>query len=245
MTISMPDIHLSQINTGIKFLNSGNASPLELGVTPYAGWDAFLRPDLITSSGGAVSSWKDIIAALDAVQGTGASRPTLSGTWIYGDGVDDELTVTGTGAIPVGANPGEEWYRVDQREAIASTTTGTTGCIGGSANSVGRRLNRTSLGRASIVDTGPQLINNSVYFFGKQVIRLIYTGTTVDIEVDGISAGGTAQVSAISTVRIRFFANLGATAGAFANVGIAARWFMPPLNATQAAGMRAYMGGIP
>lgn len=220
-------------------------SPMQWGSDLYAGWDGLLRPDLIAASGGAVSSWKDMVGAYDAIQDTGASKPTVSGAWVYGDGVDDELTLAPVPAgIPIGATACEEWFLVDQQSLAADATTRVLGGWGGATTTVSRRLSRSvvsSVNRGSVIDSGTTLANGSVDFSGRKVVRLIATGTQVDIEIDGVSAGLTSQVSALGNARLRFFAHTAASAGAFALAGISARYICAPRSAAQAAQMLAYL----
>lgn len=229
---------------------SNNWTPDLLGASLLAWWDA-QRSDLITQLGGAVSSWKDIVGGYDAVQALGASKPVYDSTGfngspaIYGDGLDDELTLAPVPAgIPVGAIACEEWWLVDQRSLVADTTARTIGGWGGSTTSVSRRMQRTvvaGVNRASVIDTGSTFTNASSDFSGRHVLRLIATGTQIDLEVDGVSAGGAAQVSAIGTSRLRFFANTAATAGGFALAGVAARAITLPLSAQDAASMYGFL----
>src|SRR5688500_3331977 len=69
-----------------------------LGASLLAWWTAD-RADLITLSGSQVTSWKDVVAGYDVVQGVGGSRPLWSATSFNGapsltfDAIDDELTL--------------------------------------------------------------------------------------------------------------------------------------------------------
>lgn len=83
-------------------------TPLALGSSLFAWWDAE-RADLVTQSGSAVSSWRDIVGGNDAVQATGAAQPAYGAGSFGGrpgitfDGSDDRLRVAVVpAAIPTG-----------------------------------------------------------------------------------------------------------------------------------------------
>lgn len=227
-------------------------TPADLGASLYAWWDAS-RADLITQSGGLVSSWKDSVAGYDAVQAVGASKPTYSATGFNGfavvsaDGVDDELTVTGVpAAIPTGANPVcEEWYLVDQPLAAGTDSANRNlGSYGGAASGSTRRVQRATpsgVNRARAIDGGNNLNNTGVNFTDRHVIRVVANGSTINIEVDGIAAAGIAQSVTISTARLRFFADALSAASVFGQCGIAARLFTALLSADDASRMYAYL----
>lgn len=227
-----------------------NFVPADLGASLTAYWDAN-RSDLMTDDGGGlISSWRDSVGAYDAIA-AGAARPTYSATGfnghpvISGDGVANELTLAPVPAgIPIGATPCEAWWLVDQKTLPGDTTNRVIGGYGGTTAAVSRRLVRvvaSGVNRARITDTGTNLNNTSVDFSGRHVVRLIATGTTVNIEVDGVAAAGAAQISAVTNPRFRFFADTAATAAAFAAVGIAACAITLPLTAGQAVAMYAYL----
>jgi len=219
---------------------------------PYAGWDALLRPDLITVGGGnAVSSWKDIVAGYDLMQATGAAQPIYSATGfngspvVTGDGVDDELTLTGIpSGIPTGASPIEMWWVVDQQVPAANTTALSVGGMGGSAETTSRRLIRFSNGtvnRPRLRDSSASDLSGvAADFGGRIVVRTWATGTEIGFQANGLSAT-TARVSAIGTDRIRLFANpVSASAVGFWAGGFSALWIMPPLTTDQVTQMFAY-----
>src|SRR5262245_31893093 len=77
---------------------AGPFTPASLGASLLAWWSAD-RGDLITQSGGVVSSWKDSVAAYDCTA-AGSVQPAYSATGWKGaspgitfDGVDDCLTL--------------------------------------------------------------------------------------------------------------------------------------------------------
>lgn len=225
---------------------------LPLQVSPYAWWDAS-RADLVTLVGGNVSSWKDIIAGYDLVQGTGSARPAYSLTGfggrevVTGDGLDDELTLAPLPAgIPSGATPCETFTLVDQPALPADTGTKSIAGIGGgslSASRIIRRSVNTGVNRANLIDSNNTALENPfVDFSNRTVLRSIATGTQVDLEVNGVSAGVISRASAAGAGRLRFFASPTVpTASQFAPVGIVAHIITPLLSAGQAAAMYAYL----
>lgn len=224
-----------------------------LAVSPYAWWAAS-RLDLITKDGSnLVSSWKDIIAGYDLVQGTGLARPTHSLTGfngqpvVMGDGLDDELTLTPLPVgIPSGATPCMTWSRIDQTVLPADTGTKSVGGIGGGSNGASRNLRRavnTGVNRAALIDSdSTALANNNVDFSGRHVVCAIATGTQVDLEVNGVSAGIISRTSAIGTGRLRLFASpLVPTASQFFAGGLTDHIITPLLSAGDKAFMYAYL----
>jgi hypothetical protein len=145
--------------------------------------------------------------------------------------------------IPIGATACEAWWLVDQQSLVADATGRIIGSWGGTTAATSRRLRRvvtTGVNRANMIDTNNTLAQATADFSGRHVVRLIATGTTIDIEVDGVSAGGAAQVSAIGSTRLRFFADTAGTAGAFSLAGIAALAITLPLSAGQATSLYTY-----
>ena len=240
---SRPFRHGSRMKIGPK----GTWTPLVLSSSLIAWWDAS-RSDLITQAGGVVSSWRDIVGGYAAIQATGAAQPAYSATGfngfpvISGDGVDDELTFAPLPAgFPTGATACEEWYLVDQKSLVADTTTRTIGSYGGAVTRSLRRLVTTGVNRAQTSDSGSTVSHGTADFSNRHVVRLIATGTQVNIEVDGVVGVVASQVSATSTSRLRFFAGSGTSAAAFALAGISERVITLPLSATNAALMLAYL----
>lgn len=225
-------------------------SPFALASDLLAWWDAE-RSDLITQSGGAVSSWKDIVGGYDAVQTTGASKPTYSATGfngragIYADGVDDCLTVTPVPAgVLTGAAPNEEWFLVDQLMPSTDANLVTVGCTGGVNTSTSRRLRRISssgVNRAQSIDTAGFAANTAVDFSGRHVVRIIATDTQSTCEVDGAAGAFSSQTPAIATTRMRFFADPANVPAGFSLCGIAARLCTAPLSVSKAAQLYAYL----
>jgi hypothetical protein len=232
------------------FIRSPAWDPTYLGASLKAYWDAY-RYDLMTDDGGGlISSWRDIVGAYDATA-SGSARPTYSATGfngspvVNGDGAANVMTLAPVPVgIPTGATACEEWFLIDQKSLVGDTTTRVYGEIGTGTGATSRRTRRTvaaGVNRTSVVDAGTTISNATVDFSGRHVVRVVVTGTTVDIEVDGVSGGGGASVSATGTSRLRFFANAAGTAANFALVGIAARAITLPLTAGQAAQMYSFL----
>lgn len=233
--------------SGLVYRGSGLSyafTPADLGASLLAFWNGS-RTDLQTDDGGGlISSWRDTVAGYE-LTAAGTARPTYNANgFIYGNGTTNVMTLAPVpAAIPIGATACEAWFLVDQQALVADTANKMLGGWGGTTAANSRRLVRVVAGgvnRARITDTGTNLNNTSVDFSGQHVVRLIATGTTVNIEVDDVAAAGAAQISAITNPRIRLFADTAATAAAFALAGIRYFAITLPLSATQAAQMFAF-----
>lgn len=202
-------------------------TPAQLGASLLGWWDAE-RADLITQSSGAVSSWKDIVGAYDAVQATGASKPTYSATSFNGrpgvsfDGIATELTVSSYPAtFPTGATAGEMWIATDQ-QAIGSDATFRTAVSLGNLTTGSRALGRnnsSSTSRVNIRNGDGATTQNStvttINFSGRHVARGIVNGTTIYGEIDTVRAAGTASVPATVGTRVRLGAGSAGSAASF------------------------------
>jgi hypothetical protein len=198
-------------------------TPRNLGASLLAWWDAE-RTDLITlQTGSAVSSWKDVVGAYDATQGTGSARPTWASGWVSADGLDDQLTGTYPGTFPSGATPVMEWFTCDQTALVADTTSRVIGSSGGSAAvSASRQASRlvagganrasASAGNGSTSDTATE---TTVDFSGRHVVCVTLTGSQIVVEIDGVAAAPVSNVPSIGTTRLRMFANTSNTPGGF------------------------------
>ena len=131
----------------------GGANPLSIMGAALVGWWTADRDDLITQSGGLVSSWKDVIGAYDLVQSSGTLKPVYSATSFGGrpgvsfDGVDDYLRRVGTPAtFPTSNNYSEIWYIGSQDALAADTTSRYVAAYGGTgSNSDSRSIDRKSV----------------------------------------------------------------------------------------------------
>lgn len=126
---------------------TGGATPITiLGASALAWWTTD-RADRITLSGAEVTSWKDVVAAYDAVQGTSARRPLYGATSYNGvpgitfDGTDDRLEMASQ-PFPSAANPSEIWVIADQQALAADTSERCAFGYGGASAATARRAGR-------------------------------------------------------------------------------------------------------
>lgn len=233
----------------------GAWSPAALGASLYALWDAE-RPDLVTESGGGVSSWKDAVGGYDAVQATSGKRPTYSLTGFNGrpvvtaDGVDDMLEVaTLPGSLPVGSAAGEIWSLVDQTALAADTTDRVIFSYGDTTLATGRRLARivaTGTNRAQgIIGDGVgsvSISNTTVNFSGRRVARLRIGASATQIDVDSAVGSSSAVVPNTGAVRARLFSNNGGAVGSsFFQGGLSLLAVTAPLSSSDAAQFAAFL----
>lgn len=175
----------------------GAATPITiLGASALAWWTAD-RADLITLSGSEVTSWKDVVAAYDAAQGTSARRPLYSATSYNGapgvtfDGTDDRLEMASQ-PFPSAANPCEIWVITEQQALAADTSERAVFGYGGGSAATARRASRsvntgtvramnrvgTGAGSGAIETTTPENL-------GRHVMRARIDATTYGISIDG------------------------------------------------------------
>lgn len=173
-------------------------TPEDLQTDLVAWWSAD-RADLITTSGGLITSWKDVVAGYDKVQGTGTARPAYSATGFNGapcadyDGSDDQLTLTGVPApFPIGADPCEMWVVFDNEAPGADTATRRLFTYGGATTATARAI--TLVGTAGtqflsgFVGTGGGTsfaISASGDAGGRHAGRAIITAAGVSVQLDG------------------------------------------------------------
>lgn len=201
-------------------------------------WFDTLSPSLITAPGGAVEAWADIVRAYTPTQATEAAKPTLSGDFVVGDGVDDFLSVTTVdAAIPTGANPCWIFCLVDQIGTPVDDALQTIIGYGGNSNNTGRKLsvrteggiNRAVMsvgtGTAAVVATNPY-----VELIGRHAILVKITGTTLEIVVDGIGMTPVDVVPGTGTNRFRFLAHHASTPSQFGSCGLMTAAVMPVGN---------------
>jgi hypothetical protein len=220
-----------------------------LGASLLAWWDAE-RADLITESGGAVSSWKDIVGGYDLAQATGASKPTWSATSFGGwagvsyDGTDDELSATVPASFPINADGSEIHLAVDQ--VLPSGTAGSLRIFayGGVGTASSRAVQRSVSGggnRASVV-TATTSVGPAVDFSGRHVVRGMFRPTDQQCDVDGVAgAPGAISLGTTSVVRMRMGATTAnAPASFFAGV-VSVAIVTAPLTDPQADLLRTYL----
>lgn len=235
----------------------GGWSPLQLGASLLAMWDAE-RADLITKDDGtgAVSSWLDVVGGYDAAQAVGASQPIWSATGfnsrpgITFDGLAHELTYASTTGLPTGATACEAWVLFDQTALAADTTARQILTWGGVTSATARTLRRSvnvGVNRASVVNGNGATADTSglpaVDFSGRCVMRAIFSGTEITMELNGTAGTATASVPATGTTRLRIGASNGATAAAFAQ-GVGSLFLITALlDAAQATRLSTFLNG--
>jgi hypothetical protein len=184
-------------------------TPADLGANLLAWWNA---DDL---GEGPVSAWADRIAGNAPVQATPAKQPVAGWASFNGvggvtfDGLDDELTLSGTGSLPVGVVPCEVWtlWRL-----LQSGSTMTVFGYGGGANSF--RVLRRSGGLAQMHDGSGGLVNGGA-FSGFGMLGGRFDAALFTLRQNGAQVG--TDDAALNTVatRARIGANTGTAAANF------------------------------
>lgn len=238
--------------TPITIVASGGipATLVNVDGSPYLGssllaWWRTDRPDLITHVSGAVSSWKDTVAAYDAAQ-SGAGKPTYSAASFNGfpgitfDGTDDELTLASQ-PFPSGANAAEIWAVVSQSALAADTTTRQLFGYGGTSNATRRAVVRRVSGGvnrfgADIGDNSvAQPINDAaVDFSGRHVLRVAVGATSTSVAINSGTPTSGSAVPATGTTRARIGASTANTPANFWNGIVRDIIVTGPLSANQA-----------
>lgn len=227
-----------------------------LGSDMLAYWDAN-RPDLITRDGSnLVSSWRDIVAGYDAVQGTGADQPVWSDSSFNGapgvdfDGTSDFLTCTDAAllaALPASAAPCELWI-LGQQDALAADAT-LRPCLGyGNTAANSRFLARdvpagANRGRLNVGDGvgATAVIGNAVDCSGRVVLRGEVGATQSTITVNGTVDDTDAGVPATTATRFRIGSAVAATPTTFWNGQIVVAIVTAALSAAKATALQSYL----
>lgn len=234
-------------------------TPLALGPLLYDMWDAE-RSSTLSLSGSAVTEWRSVKNGYAATQGVGAARPVYSATSFNGrpgvtsDGLDDELTYTGVGALPVGSSPAEVWLLADQTALVADTAVREVVGWGGASFDLHVRVRRVVSAGANAAQSqygvggSAVIVATTTGFSGRTVVRVVYDGSTTRVEVNGAagtpSGSGTA---AVGTSRFRIFAAPGTSAANFYQGILSFCAVTQPLGSADAARMLAFLrtrGGI-
>jgi hypothetical protein len=183
-------------------------TPFRLGASLIAWWDAE-RTDLITQSGGLVSSWKDAVSAHNLVQSSGSVKPAFSATSFNGrpgltfDGTDDAIAMASLpAAFPTGANPSWLWGVVEQNRPDADTLNGDILQYGSSSTTaLTRRILRarssavSSLAASTGDGTTTTSTLSSPTFNGRHVVVGKVSATDVTARMDATSGTPAAKVS--------------------------------------------------
>lgn len=227
-------------------------SPLMLGASLLAWWTADTA-GLITLNGTAVTSWKDVVAGYDAVQGVSAARPLYSATSFNGvpsvtfDGTDDELTLASQ-PFPSGADLSEMWAVVEQDDAAGSPVDRSFIGYGGVDFTSHRRAFRvvsTGVNRAQArTGTGGASINTletATDFSSRHLVRVQFGTTETAVSVDDGTAETGAAVPATGTTRSRIGASSANAAAANFWLGkIRDVLITGPLSAAQVTDLNAW-----
>lgn len=228
-------------------------TPASLGASLLALWDAE-RSDLVTRSGGAVSSWQDVVGGYEAAQAAGGAQPGYSAGGfngrpvIVGDGIDDELSL---GAIPgplqLTTAPCEYWAVVDQTAPAGDTSPRYIVRCGVNSSVNSRGLLRVVVGgvnRAQLLCGDGATItatNTAVDLSGRHVVRAVVDGTNIRVDVDGVAGVAVACAPASTASRMRLMANSSTTAGNFWQGGLNLTAVTSLLSDVQAAAFLAYL----
>jgi hypothetical protein len=233
--------------------SGGGWSPLALGSSLLAWWDAE-RSDLITQSGGLVSSWKDIVGAYNVAQGSGSLKPIYSATSFNGrpgitfDGLDDQLNLAGVpAAFPTGSDPCEMWGLVDQTRLGTDANDGAIVAYGNGVDA-GRTAMRRSVSNTNravaMVGTGaahPTSVNSAVDFSGRHVARAIIGSSTSNQNVDGVAGTDASIVPATSATKLVIGGDALTTPGSPWQGVHNSVLITAPLSAAQASLMYAFL----
>jgi hypothetical protein len=212
------------IGTGLgldRLTGRGGWTPLALGSSLLAWWTAD-RADLITLSGAAVTSWKDVTHGYDAVQAVSAARPIFSATGFNGapgltfDGTDDYLELASQ-PFPSGAAGSEIWAVVQQSSPAGETIPRILLAYGGDSPTTQRRMGRFVVSGVNRLTTetgtgsgGPSNTLSTVDFSGRKMVRCIYGPATTTPQLDGVAGAGVSAVPTTATAKFR----IGSTANA-------------------------------
>ena len=221
-----------------------------LGTSLLAWWTAD-RADLITLSGAAMTSWKDVVAGRDMVQAVSAARPSWSAASFNGapsatlDGVDDEMTLVSQ-PFPTGGL--FEIWGVIQQDALAADATTRVFFGYGSDGSVNQvRAQRIVAGgnnRAQIAcgngTSGNGVFEGIVELLGRHVVRSRITASQIFISVNGGAEEPASVVPLLGATRARVGATANNTAAGFWSGKIRDILVTGPLTTNQATALNAW-----
>ncbi|KKB80788.1 hypothetical protein VW35_00845 [Devosia soli] len=233
----------------------GGWEPVKGLGTDLVGYFDARRPETITTSSGAVSSFRDVIAGYDMAQATAASRPTFKAggfdglDCLYFDGVDDCLLLSSV-PFPSGSAPSEVWAVVQQDKPTTDAVNGTL-MMYGNASSTSRRLARAQLSGLnryqSLAGNGTTGLTNyqtDTKFNDCHVVRSIFDGANMYSEIEGIASTPSAAVPATATTRSRIGASSASTPTEFWRGKILCILVTKPLSGGKAAQLRRYLENL-
>lgn len=189
-------------------------TPAALGAKLLGWWNADDVSTITKDGSNLVSSWKDKVAALDAVQATGSSQPVHTLTSFNGnpgvtfDGVDDQLT-TATQPFPATTSSAGIWVLVQQSALIADVNQKVAfgyGAAATTSRSAGRAV-VTVTNRGELLTGATATDDTAVDLSSRHVIRGEWNATTTTITVDGGTPVPQALVPNTATTRCRIGAN--------------------------------------
>lgn len=245
---------VASMGTASEWADATVWTPAVLGAALLGCWDAE-RSDLITHAGGAVSSWKDTVAAYDMVQATSGSQPVYNATAFNGrpalifDGVDDYLNMESQ-PFQSGSQPGELWGLVDQAEPTSNTTIRRIIAFG-REDLIGRAIRRIVQGgvnRTQVQAGNGTLnfgaVNTSVDLSGRHVVRGTFAGTGIRVAVDSpVLSAETSLVPATDTTRVRIGVSAANSPVGYWSGSIAFVAVTDPLTDLQASSFARYLRG--
>lgn len=226
-------------------------SPTDLGASLLAWWPAD-RADLITQVAGAVSSWKDVVAAYDATA-AGSAQPTYSATgWnaaapgITFDGIANCLTLTPS-PFPTGSTASSRiWALVDQTALVADATSRYIAAYGGDTATNQRRLLRRVSGGANTASA--QLNTTSADapgdFSGRHVLEASWFTGHETCTMDGSTGSSILVTITAGSTRFRIGATANLAASAFFQGVLRDVLVTAGLTAGQEASLLAYLTGL-
>lgn len=219
-------------------------SPFSLGPALVGYWDASAGTSF-TLAGSNVAAWRDLVTGYSAAQATGGNQPAFSVTGLNGrpavvfDGVDDYLE---GGAIPAGfpggANAGEVWALASNAALPADTTIRNIVGYGGVNAGEARNISREVVGgvnRARVAISGSGTNETTIDFSGAHVVRGIFTGAAMSVQIDGAAGTPLAGAQNTQTTRTRIGAAPSAAVGNYWNGQIAIILVTMSLSDSQAA----------
>jgi hypothetical protein len=227
------------------------ANPVSiLGPLLVAWWSAD-RADLMTLAGAQISSWRDVVAGLEFVQGVSGARPVHMPTGFNGapcayfDGIDDEMTVSAA-TLPSAA-VAAQMMAVCANDALAADATIRYIAAQGNGISLCRRLRRVAVSGfnrgGTVTGTGAGSVltaEDTIDLSGRHVLKGIFGATETIAQVNGTSSAPAAVVPATSANRIRIGASDVSTPSNFWSGSARDLLVYLPPTAPQAAALDAW-----
>lgn len=219
----------------------------DLGSNLLACWDAE-RADLLTESGGLVSSWRDTVAASEVTQSTGASQPAYQATGfggrpcLYFDGADDRLEASSIFGLPSGASPCEMYCLCDQAATPSDSATDTAmgyGNVAATTRSLRRDL-VSGVNRGCTYAVSLSSIETTIDFTGRHLLGGLFEADQMTVLVDAQWGAPRVVTQDTATSRFRFGAASASGATNYWKGSIALGIITQPLSNTQRTGLIRY-----